>query len=117
MRLMLVVALALSVIACSKGLDTIESAEAFAKSRGVVLTEKTEDKEQIVAPRCFDYKGHGADVRLLQFNSHDAAAEWKKRMDGIPIEPAQRIQSGHIVIEVRADDDATQQKVVAALQP
>ncbi|NBD09279.1 hypothetical protein GTY96_09875 [Corallococcus sp. c25j21] len=114
---MLAIAIALSTVACSKGLDTIESAEAFAKTRGVVLTEKTEDAKQMVAPRCFDYQSGASKVGILQFNSVDAARKWKETMDGIPLEPAQRIQHGAIVFEVRGESDAEKQKVAAALQP
>ncbi|NNB96683.1 hypothetical protein HI113_22555 [Corallococcus exiguus] len=117
MSRVLAVALALSAVACSKGLDTIESAEAFAKSRGVVLTAKTEDTKQVVAPRCFDYQAGRSRVGILQFNSPEAARAWKESMDAMPIEPAQRIQSGSIVFEVRGESDEDKQKVVAALQP
>ncbi|CAM4159459.1 hypothetical protein G4177_06075 [Corallococcus sp. ZKHCc1 1396] len=117
MRFMLAVALALSAIACSKGLDTIESAEAFAKSRGVALTGKTENKEQIVAPRSYDYKVGEVEVAILQFNTSDAAGKWKEMMDGTPFASEQRVRHGSVIFQVWGGDDADRQKVVAALEP
>ncbi|RKG99196.1 hypothetical protein [Corallococcus carmarthensis] len=117
MSRILAVVLALSAVACSKGLDTIESAESFAKSRGVVLTEKTEDKGQVVAPRSYDYKAGDVEVAIMQFHTSDAAGKWKEMMDDSPFAPEVRVHKGNVIFMVWGGDDAARQKVVAALQP
>ncbi|RKH09333.1 hypothetical protein D7X74_29855 [Corallococcus sp. CA047B] len=114
---MLFIVIALSAIACSKGLDTIESAEAFAKSRGVVLAEKTEDTKQAVAPRCFDYRSGEVYVGILQFNTAEAAKAYKEVMDQSPLSSEQKIVHGPIMFMVAEGSDSERQKVVAALQP
>ena len=115
----IVTMLLLALGACSKdqGLATIEDAEAFAKARGVVLTEKTEHKEQIVAPRSYGYRANGTvDLDITQFASPEAAGKWKTLMNDLPLGSATRIQKGPLVLSVWGATDAERQKVISALQ-
>lgn len=106
--------------ACSTsqgGLTTIEDAEAYAQSRGVVLTNKKEDLDQRVAPRSYGYKANGSvDCDVIQFASTEAATTWKKAMDSLPMGTAVRIQKGPVVLAVWGATDAERQKVVDALK-
>ena len=56
-----------------KALDTIEAAESYAKAHGIALEQKTENKQQIVARRAFDYAVSGSKVRvgILELPSAD----------------------------------------------
>jgi hypothetical protein len=98
-------------------LSTIEEAEAFAESRGVVLAGKTENKEQMVALRSFDYTANGSvHLGILQFASPASAAQWKRMLDDLPFGQEYRIQKGPIAFTFFGDRDADVQKVLAALK-
>ncbi|EPX56155.1 hypothetical protein D187_007497 [Cystobacter fuscus DSM 2262] len=115
-RTLAAVAVLLSVSACSKpGLATIEEAESFAQARGVVLTDKKEDTDQIVAPRSYDYKSGEIKIGITQFNTPEAAETWRKAMDEMPGGET-LVPKGHVVFSIWGGADADRQKLIAALK-
>ncbi|WP_043429643.1 hypothetical protein [Cystobacter fuscus] len=115
-RTLATVAVLLSVAACSKsGLATIEEAESFAQARGVVLTDKKENTDQIVAPRCYGYRSGATNVSVFQFNTPEAAETWRKAMDEMPGGET-LVPKGHVVFSIWGGVDADRQKVIAALK-
>ena len=58
---------------CSQ--DAITEAEAFANSRGVVLTGKTENTRAGLSERAFDYKTKGGSVVIQEFKTEQSAEE------------------------------------------
>jgi hypothetical protein len=120
-RLVLAAAVLMSMTAaaCEKpqpGIATVEDAEAFAMARGVVLTDKTEDAAQGVAPRAYDYKAGAVEVGIIQFHTAKAAATWKEMMDGLPMASETRVRKGAVVFQIWGATDAERQDVIAALK-
>jgi hypothetical protein len=108
----------LALAGCSKSseLATIEEAETYAKVKGVVLTQKEEDTQQIVANRSYMYMAGQVHVHVFQFNSEKATAEWKRVSDETPLGQETIIAKGKVAFSVWGGTDAERQPVITALQ-
>lgn len=86
-----VICLVLAVAGCgtTKTLNTIEDAEKFTTSKGIVLTDKQEIpfEEVHIGKRIANYKVEGVDeaeVRLIQFKTPEAATNWVAYVNALP---------------------------------
>ncbi|GHG79614.1 hypothetical protein [Comamonas sp. JC664] len=115
-RLCVIAVATLASVSSAKGLDTIESAEAYALSRGVNLAEKEEESEPFGAYRAFNYRAGETLVGIFQFESSKAASSWRKWIAQMPLATGHRIQNGAIVFWASGGADAERLQVVAALE-
>ncbi|MFY0567057.1 hypothetical protein ACN28E_24910 [Archangium lansingense] len=98
-------------------MTTIEEAELFVASRGVVLTGKKEDTDQIVAPRSYDYvTSDGVRVGVTQFHTEKAATTYRRAFEDVPLGGETYLQRGRIIISIWGATDAKRQAVIKTLE-
>lgn|GEM_PF-4085188 len=111
----LLVVLVAAVPAASR-LETIESAEVYAASRGINLTGKAEDTDQAVAPRAYDYKLGNVEVAITQFATRRAARTWCDVATSRPGIFGDVVCMGLIAFQVVGDEHSERQIVISALK-
>jgi hypothetical protein len=127
MKRLAIISLVILIILASCSTDfTIEEAEEYVHSRGVVLTEKQVMEGQGVALEGYEYKVEGAALRILRFKSSSEAKRWVDAMSdlatkfakerGLEYKPMYVIKHNVVIFPDARDDHEREKEIYEALK-
>ncbi|QSQ17241.1 hypothetical protein [Myxococcus landrumensis] len=115
MRLSLLLVVMLAAPTLTKRLDTIEDGEAFAESRGIMLSAKLENTRQAIAPRSYDYKVGDVELGITQFATGRAAKTWCEVATSTP-GFGDIVCNGLVAFQMVGGEDVDRRRMVSALK-